>query len=309
MRVVREDSGKVGLQVALRKFESNGGHGPAVWLVGAMHIGEPSYYQALQNRLNQFDIVLYEGVNTGSHKRHAGKPDEAIEKPLDLGKTEKEKKSDYNVQSKLASALGLVFQLEAIDYDRTNFFNSDLSVADIQRIMADGAKNSGGVSAGGGQSFEQLLHIMDGKSFLGTLVKFGIEFIASSPKLQALTKFTFIETIGRLKGDLSDMQSLPPDIKNLVKVLIEARNKKVIADLKDEIQSMKKRNGTVAIFYGAGHMDNMEKLLASELGYFASNEDWMNVFAVDLKKSGVTEGEANATRAMVDWQLNGLQGK
>ena len=36
--------------------------------------------------------------------------------------------SDYSMQAELAHSLGLVFQLDAINYDRTNFLNSDLSI-------------------------------------------------------------------------------------------------------------------------------------------------------------------------------------
>ena len=39
------------------------------------------------------------------------------------------------MQSTLAHSLGLVFQLDAIDYDRANFLNSDLSIEQIQGIM------------------------------------------------------------------------------------------------------------------------------------------------------------------------------
>ncbi len=44
-------------------------------------------------------------------------------------------------------------------------------------------------------SFDALLQIMDGSSFLGSLFKIAmIKYIGSDPKLQAITKLAFIET-------------------------------------------------------------------------------------------------------------------
>ncbi len=308
-RVMHSPSGDAQLQVALRRFAPERGRGPEIWLAGVMHIGEPAYYQALQGELSHRTVVLYEGVNAGTHKRRAGNATANLETKEPDIKASSKNGTGYSVQSKLASSLGLVFQLEAIDYHRTNFLNSDLSIAELQKIIADGESNSTGKQSGSSESFEQLLRVMDGNSFIGSLVRLGLEFIASSTELQALTKLTLIETIGGLKGDLSDMRSLPPEMKKLVKVLIEARNERVVSDLKLQLKGLKRRGDSIAIFYGAGHMDNMEKLLAKELHYYPVDELWLNAFSVDLKKSGVSESEARATRSMVEWQLKGLQGK
>lgn len=65
VRLVEEGS-EVQLQIAERHFVRAAGEegveSPRVVLVAAMHVGEPSFYEALQKRLNGLDDVLFEGV-------------------------------------------------------------------------------------------------------------------------------------------------------------------------------------------------------------------------------------------------------
>jgi hypothetical protein len=304
-RISGADSNVVQLQVAVRKFLPAHQRGPAVYLVGVMHVGEPEYYHALQRFLDAQNVVLYEGVDTEAHRRQAGGNHPA-------GTNSPSQKTSGKVVSKslqqtLAQSLGLVFQLDAIDYDRTNFVNSDLSVAELQNVMS-GPAGSGAQAHPANASFDVLLQIMDGSSFLGSLFKLGIQFIGADPKLQAIAKLTLVEAIGRLQGDLSDMRNLPPDLKQLIKVLIETRNQKVLADLRQELKTIP-RSGSAAIFYGAGHMHDLERRLTADFNYRPAGETWFNAFSVDLQKNGITPAQAASMRAMVKWQLDQMQEK
>jgi hypothetical protein len=62
IRLVSKPGKLLALEVAARRFERIEGDGPAIDLVSAVHIGEASYYAALQAQLEQYDIVLYESV-------------------------------------------------------------------------------------------------------------------------------------------------------------------------------------------------------------------------------------------------------
>ena len=163
-----------------------------------------------------------------------------------------------------------------------------------------------GQEGGTNVTFDVLLQIMDGSSFLGSLVKIGLEFVAGSPKLQAVAKLTLIEAVGRLKGDLSDMQGLPPDWKRLIKVLIEARNRHLLADLKEELEKIP-ASGSIAVFYGAGHMDDMEKRLTGDLHYRPADQIWLPAFSVDLRKSGISPAEAQWMRALIQGEMDQMQ--
>lgn len=57
-----EDTGAATMRIASRAYQSVDGTGPVVWLIGAVHIGEAGYYEALQGHMDGFDLLLYEGV-------------------------------------------------------------------------------------------------------------------------------------------------------------------------------------------------------------------------------------------------------
>ncbi len=294
------------MQIALRKFLPARHPGPAIWLAAVMHVGQPDYYRALQRFLDARTVVLYEGINPEARPRHAH-PSTAAATNLPLPSAQTDTNAPYSMQSTLARSLGLVFQLEAIDYDRTNFLNSDLSILQIQRIMAAQAPTAApGQKGASNASFNTLLQIMDGSTFLGSLFKIGMQFIALNPKLQALAKLALIEAVGRLKGDLSDMRGVPQDWKQLIKVLIEARNQNLMADLNSELKKIPP-SGSIAVFYGAGHMDDLEKRITVRLHYLPADELWLTAFSVDLRQSGISPAEAQITRDLIKGQMDQMQ--
>ncbi len=54
------------LEIASREYRPKSGTGPIVHLVGAIHVGEKSYYEALQKHLDAMDLVMFEGVKPGA---------------------------------------------------------------------------------------------------------------------------------------------------------------------------------------------------------------------------------------------------
>lgn len=285
MRVTRPDADTVSLQIAARRFVPSGRRGPDIWLVGASHIGESNYFAALQKRLDAQPLVLFEGVGARS-KRMRFNPEE-----------------ESSVQHTLATSLGLVFQLAAIDYDRPHFQNSDLSIAQLQAIFASGSKTDG-PSPTAGREFQELLQIMNGSSFLGALVHVGIKFIGSNPRLQAMTKVVLIELLGQMKGDMAQLKGMPPEIQRLLEVIIQERNKVVMADVKSELATHSPRD--LAVFYGAGHMADLEKRLRAELRYVPRKTVWFTAMSVNTRQAGLSETELDGMRKLIEWQLNAL---
>lgn len=303
-RTANPDANTVQLQIALRKFVPAQEAGPAVWLAGVMHVGEPAYYHALQHFLDAQTVVLYEGIDPEARPRQAHEAKAAATNDPGRAAPSAGTNGGYSLQATLARSLGLVFQLEAVDYERANFLNSDLSVPQIERLMAGAGPPAAPSQAGGtNASFDVLVQIMDGSSFLGSLVKIGMQFVAASPSLQAVVKLTLIEAVGRLKGDLSEMQTLPPEWKHLVKVLIEARNQHLLADLNAQLKKTPP-SGSIAVFYGAGHMDDLEKHLTGDLHYHADREIWLSAFTVDLRQSGLSPEEIQWLRDLIQGEMD-----
>ena len=53
-------------------------------------------------------------------------------------------------------------------------------------------------------------------------------------------------------------------------------------------------------------MKDFEARLANELSYLPREERWLTAFDVDLKSSGIGEGEEKILRSLLDWQLEAL---
>ena len=318
LRIAYPDDDTVELQIASRRFTPARGKGPVVWLVGASHIGESNYYASLQQQLDSQTLVLYEGV--GEHSRRTrppkAKPSPPPSPPRQTTRAAATNASgdDYSLQDSMAKALGLVFQMQAINYDRTNFFNSDLSIAEIQALMQPGgargsAPRSTGKSAAADDdsntSFQYLLKAMDGTSSLGVILKGVMQLIGGSPKMQAMTKLALIETLGVLRADPSRMKGIPPDMQKLLEVLIRERNKAVIEDLGRELKRARP-GASIAVFYGAGHLPDLEMRFRKDLKLRPVEDVWLPAFSVNTTRAGLSNFELTFLRSIIRSQLEPL---
>ncbi len=258
VRVSTAGSNIVQLQIAVRKFVPARGKGPAVWLTGVSHIGETNYYAALQRQLDAQSLVLYEGIGgPGPEGEETPRAEEASRAGTGTNSASAKARRS-SLQSSLAASLGLVFQLEAVDYARPNFRNCDLSIEQLRQLMAEERAASG--QPGPAQSFETLL---------------------------------------QLRG-------LPPQLSQLLEVLVQKRNQKVVDELKAELKS-KERPRTIAIFFGTGHMPDLEKRLREEVGYRPAEEIWLTAFSVNLREAGVSQSEKEFIRGFVKREMEQLQ--
>lgn len=319
LRIAYPDHDTVELQIASRRFTSARRKGPVVWLVGASHIGDSNYYASLQRQLDARTLVLYEGV--GEHSRRT-RPFKTQTSPAPAppppqaspASTNNASGNDYSLQDSMAKALGLVFQMQAMNYDRTNFFNSDLSIAEIQALMQPGgaaatstrpAGNAAAADDDSNTAFQDLLKAMDGSSSFGMVLKGVMQIIGGSPKMQAMAKLALIETLGVLRADPSRMKGLPPDMQRLLEVLIRERNKVVVDDLRHELK--RARPGTsIAVFYGAGHLPDLEMRFRNDLKLRPAEDVWLPAFSVNTTRAGLSNFELTFLRSLIRSQLEPL---
>jgi hypothetical protein len=308
LRVTDGAKGGIALQVSSRSFIPVEGKGPRVLLVAVTHIGESNYFRLLQKSMEEYDLVLFEGIMPERKGGWSGKAFETIRSSA-AGEAEGEQ---GNIQTELAKALKLAFQLNAISYDQPNYRNSDLSIEAMQRILMGPPPKPGARPAktpepeeAPDRSLDQLMQMMQGEGFFGKLLVMGVQIIGANPRLQAVTKLTLIETLGRLKGDLAKTQSLPPQLARLFKVIIHSRNQKVVFDLENSLKQPDPP-GSIAVFYGAGHMDDLERRVREQLNYKPDGDVWHPAFNVDTKDSGISQFEVNMIRFMVQQQMRML---
>ncbi len=301
VRVLTSNSNKVELQIAVRKFVSPrpSVDSPVVWLTAVSHIGETNYFEKLQRHLDAQSLVLFEGV--GEHRPgHELTPAEraAIE----------QKGSNASLQSTMAAALGLEFQLDGIDYASPRFRNSDLSIPQWREPMARAETTTAPGARGPAQTFDSLLQMMQGGSWVDMLLQFGLRLLGSDPHLQALSKLALIDMIGQMQGDPAQLRGLPPDLKQLLDVLIQERNRKVLVDLKTELKKTP-RPASIVLFYGTGHMPDLERGLRQQLKYRPTGELWFTALSVNLARTGISPAERQFIHNFIQRELEQLQAK
>lgn len=261
-------SGQIsGVQTAIRRLEPAKEGEPVVYLVAVTHVGEKAYYTELQKVLDKQDLVLFEGVRPG--KADAAK---------DLATRKAESEKAQVLQRRLSKQLGVVFQLDAINYKHENFKNSDLSWDD----MFAAAKQSGTEAQIG--NLQSLLKGGTGPEAgaIGPMINQVLDMAEQNPAVAQMLRQVIVTAI----ADPASLQRMaasagggtspakPAAAMADQKVLIEARNKAVIEDFK-KVSPQLKPSASVALFYGAGHMSDLEKRLKTEMGYKPGEIRWL----------------------------------
>ena len=287
-----KEGGRV-LEVAVRTLASPKENGPRVTLLGVSHLGDAAYYEKVQKKLDAADLVLFEGVGFGDDgppKRDGG--GSAVS----------------GIQVSLARSMGLVFQLEAIRYDRPHFRNSDLSTEALLTRLQGGPlkpskKGAKGKAPEDGLQSREFTKALSGNSFLFDFLGKTLALFGENPKFRALMKLAIMETLGSIEGDVTRLaKSSGPGMEKFMKVLLEDRNTIVFRDLR---KVLKKKNPpkSIVVFYGAAHMPDLENRLARKFGFRPAGDEWLAAFGVDPEKAGLSAFELGLVRSMIRMQL------
>jgi len=219
-------------------------------LVSAVHIGDPAYYQELNRRFRDYDVLLYELVA----------PAEAT----GGRRFDRRKGVLSTTQVGMTRLLGLSFQLDKIRYDAANFVHADLSPDELRASMDERgeslyvyfwrivfasldeyAKNPLGL---------RNLDLLSGMLSAGD---------NNSLKVMIAYEMTNLDAVQEVLGEDSG------------NAIIGARNQRAIEVLKREIDAGAKRIG---IFYGVAHMPDMEERLIDQLGLGWDHTEWVDAW-------------------------------
>src|SRR5262245_32091350 len=238
-----QDAGR--LEAAVVTFEKKD---LRVHLVAAVHVADRAYYEELNRMFEKYDAVLYEMV----------KPREV--EPDDPGKSQN---LISIFQRGLKDTLGLEFQLDAIDYSRKNFIHADLDSETFQRLQAERGENLFTLMMRA--LLDDLRRKSQGKAAedlngFDLLRVFLSRDRSRSLKLLLARQFKDIE--GRLAGMEGERGS----------VILTERNKAAFEVLKKTIGQGKKEIG---IFYGGGHLPDLERRLREDLGFERKATRWL----------------------------------
>ncbi|MFT5452116.1 MAG: hypothetical protein ACI9N9_001604 [Enterobacterales bacterium] len=249
LRVKRSvDQKPLSLDTAIAKYQVSGNDETSltVDLVAVVHVADALYYETLNKKFEAYDAVLYELIAPeGTRPKYGDKS--TSNHPI--GK----------LQQAMKNMLELSFQLSEINYTKSNFIHADFSPEQFSQSM----KNRD-------ESFVKMLFkmmlqsiviqknkgISDGQLILALMSP---DRALSLKKLLA-TQFESLEsTIAIFEGSSGS-------------TIISERNIQAIKVLSNQI-TLKKKN--IAIFYGAGHMPDLEKRLINDFSMELVNKTWL----------------------------------
>lgn len=229
----------------------------------------------------KFDIVSLGSDNAEGGEGTAADLRFSTQKPL----TKREvSAAGEGIQTQLAEALGLKFQLAAIDYSRATWKNSDLSIDEVEAKLQE--KGAGG---------EALFQMLDGSSAMAMMGGAVLKTIGSSPEMSLMAKLMMVEALPAA-DDLAKAQGA--EMGALMEVIIIDRNAAVLADLRRTLDTDKTAQ-SIALFYGAGHLPDLEARLEADFGYTFKESRWFTAIDVDLSKVPGAKEQAAQVREMM----------
>jgi hypothetical protein len=262
VRVDKDEEGTPrALQTAVATYEIQSGEfkGARVDLVGAVHVGERSYYQELNRRFTEYDAVLYE----------------LVANPEDRPSPRRQERGGFNpigsLQSGMKDTLRLTFQLEEVNYQAKNFVHADMSPTEFGQDMAK--RNDGLVS---------IFARMIGASFAAQTSKKNADLQAEMTVAMLSRDPIKMRRAMALQMEFMDNQLMGLADKDGKSTLLTERNVKAFEVLKRELNAGRRN---VSIFYGAGHLLDMHQRMTRDFNAKLTKIIWLDAW--DLRSDAI----------------------
>lgn len=221
-----------------------------VALISAVHVGDKSYFEKLNQYFKSYDVLLYELIA-----------------PKDHLSSERDNSNPVSLlQLGLKRALALEFQLDSIDYSAPNFVHADLSPDEFTNAMKDK-----------GESFQSLFLKLMFESYLKAIsdpqkadaLNLKLLMAIMDPKSSLELKRVLAEQLGELESSMTSLND---------SAIIATRNDRVLEVLKAQIKS---GNKNIAIYYGAGHMPDLERKLIKNFDLSRQKVEWLSAWNLE----------------------------
>ncbi|GIW93714.1 MAG: hypothetical protein KatS3mg110_1755 [Pirellulaceae bacterium] len=239
-------------------------------LVAAIHIGERSYYEELNRRFAAYDAVLFELVAPEDFRVPEGA---RLDSQSGIG----------FMQKALQNLLGLEYQLHCVDYSKKNFVHADVSPEELAELMQKR-----------GESFVMIFWKLLQHSF----EKLEKEAKGELPRSKRPSDWALLMALLRqdrvvLKRTLAEEMTGMDEALAAISAedgsstIITERNKKALEVLRRQIQEGKRN---LAIFYGAGHMPDIEARLEQEFRARRIGVEWLVAWDLTADHSRAARG-------------------
>lgn len=291
MKSVQNDDGEYELRLASRTLAPLSGQGPKIRLVAAIHIADREYYRQVQAILDKDTVTLFEGV---SNKKDDFKKQGPGRRPDAL-------------YTKMADALGLISQYEGIDYRREHFHNADLTQGEmLARLRGEtlttpkpeGPDQALGAPAKQAEAkYKAMTEAMQGGGLMGAMANIGLTFIKYNPRLRATVLLSIIGTDPTASEQAMAKQLGGESGKRIARLIVEERNQEALSGLRRFI-GQRKTGETIAVFYGAAHLEGIEDALIRRFGYVPESTEWLVAVKVDPEEAGLTPAQTQQALKM-----------
>ena len=262
MRVRKNQRGRqLALETSITRYQlvRENGEKVIVDLIGAVHIGEREYFAKLNNQFEKYDTLLYELVAPEGTviPKGGGRKDAIPTNPI------------AGLQKAMQVTLGLEFQLEHIDYTKKNFRHADMTPEEFAESMSENDESiSKYILKGIGQSMA-----MQSAGSGGDGVGMMMALFSSNKELRM--RRVFAKQIQNMESGMVMFEGKDGS------TIIDHRNAKCMKVLKDELNKGTKRIG---IFYGAGHLVDMERRLMSDFQMTRGGQKWLEAWRLSDRK-------------------------
>ncbi|MBD3672211.1 MAG: hypothetical protein HUJ26_01680 [Planctomycetaceae bacterium] len=252
IRVLKQDDGQlVSLDTAIARYEQKRKGKPTVVvdLIGAVHIGDQTYYDRLDERFKNYDVLLYELVAPkGTRIPANGRRENAS--PVSA------------LQGFMKNLLQLEFQLEQIDYQAKNFVHADMSPEQFWESMQE--KNESPLSMFLSMMRASLAQQADKPTQVNDAMLLAAIFDRKNGPM--VLKRAMAEELGNNDVMLDALNG--PDGSTIV----TERNKVALQVMKEQIDAGKRKIG---VFYGAAHLKDMHHRLLDTYDMKLTGIDWV----------------------------------
>lgn len=266
IRYVESDPAKQELQTAIVRYRRGD---QIVDLVGVVHLADAEYFDALNTQLAQYDVVLYEMVGGEFSKRDLN-ADEADPALAQVSAT-------HGIVHRL---LGMEYQTEGIDYSPSHFVHADVNWDQYQELMT--ARNQSLMTL-----FQRAMASAESEDAPDILT----DEAAANRMLSGLMAGFASGNTAELKRSMAPLLGEAEALITQIEgddgtVIVTERNKIAMGVLDREL---KKGHEQVAIFYGAGHLPDLEQRLAAA-GFQRDTGVWMTAWEIRDPAPGETGG-------------------
>lgn len=255
-------------------------------------------------------VPLRLGVSPEMNPQLEAADDRQTFKPVVLPENLNHSKPDRStLQRDLARALGLKFQLDAICMSSKNCYPCDMTRSEMAAVLAAAAEPEPGETMDPkrrekqvlAQDLDGLIDLMQGKGIAGKLAMFGVALIGMSEPLQQGCLLTLAEIMNATGGDLV-AATRDPRVKRLMELLLKERNELVLQALNIRLTA-REHPRSITLFYGAGHMLELENSIRERFAYQMDQEAWLTVYTADPDVPGFTPEHRQQIRDAVMEQM------